>query len=282
MKIGLVLEGGAMRGLFTAGVLDVFMEYGIELDGVVGVSAGAAFGCNYKSKQIGRTLRYNKKYCKDKRYCSFYSLLKTGDLYGADFCYNVLPVQLDVFDSESFNSNPMEFYVVSTDIESGEAVYKKCETGVGEDLLWFRASASMPLVSKIVIIENRKLLDGGIADSIPVKFFESIGYEKNIVVLTQPKTYQKKKNALMPIINIVFKKYPKLVSALKKRHIIYNETLMYIKEQEKKGNVYVIQPETALEIGHIEHNADNLQRVYDIGRRIATERIKEVKAFLNN
>ena len=160
MKKGLVLEGGAMRGMFTAGVLDVLMENNIDFDGCVGVSAGAAFGCNIKSTQIGRVIRYNTKYCKDKRYCSFKSLLTTGDIFGADFCYNKLPFELDIFDTDTFKTSPVEFFVTATDIETGKAVYHKCTDGLNDDLLWFRASASMPLVSRTVEINGLKLLDG--------------------------------------------------------------------------------------------------------------------------
>ena len=181
MKTGLILEGGAMRGMYTAGVLDVMMENNIWVDGAVGVSAGAVFGCNYKSKQIGRTIRYNKKYGRDPRYAGFHSLLKTGDYFGTEFCYHEIPERLDPFDSETFQKNPAEFYVVGTDVTTGKAVYHKCTTGTDKDLDWFRASASMPLLSNIVEVDGYKLLDGGIADSIPLKWFRSIGYERNII-----------------------------------------------------------------------------------------------------
>ena len=192
MKTGLVLEGGAMRGMFTAGVLDILMEHNIDVDGVIGVSAGATFGCNYKSKQIGRTIRYNMKYCNDPRYCSFRSLLKTGDLYGAEFCYHTLPEQLDLFDNETYEASPMEFYMVTTDVNTGEPVYYKCDKFDHEGLEWVRASASMPLVSRIVEVGGRQMLDGGISDSIPLQYFQSIGYNKNLVILTQPRDYVKK------------------------------------------------------------------------------------------
>jgi len=164
----------------------------IEVDGVIGVSAGATFGCNYKSKQIGRTIRYNMKYCNDPRYCSFRSLLKTGDLYGAEFCYHTLPEQLDIFDNETYEASPMEFYMVTTDVNTGEPVYYKCDKFDHEGLEWVRASASMPLVSRIVEVGGRQMLDGGISDSIPLQYFQSIGYNKNLVILTQPRDYVKK------------------------------------------------------------------------------------------
>ena len=167
MKTGLILEGGAMRGMFTAGVLDVLMEQGITVDGMVGVSAGAVFGCNYKSHQIGRTIRYNTTYCNDKRYASFRNLLRTGNLYSEDFCYHEVPEKLDPFDDKAFRESPMDYFVVCTDVRTGDPIYHKCRTGDAEDVLWMEASASMPLAAKIVRIGHYGLLDGGVADSIP-------------------------------------------------------------------------------------------------------------------
>lgn len=280
-KQGLVLEGGAMRGLFTAGVMDVLMENGIVFDGIVGVSAGAAFGCNYKSGQIGRVLRYNSTYCQDWRYCSFRSLIKTGDLYGADFCYHELPEQLDLFDDEAFQKNAADFYAVCTDCESGEPVYKKIQSAQYNDLEWIRASASMPLVSRIVDINGQKLLDGGIADSIPLRFMENSGYANNVVVLTQPRSYRKKKNSLLPLMKLALKKYPKVVDAMARRHINYNETLDYIRKQEQAGKVFVISPDEKLDIGRTEKDPDKLRAVYAIGRKAAEAKLGELKRFLH-
>lgn len=280
MKKGLVLEGGAMRGLFTAGIIDVLMEKGVEFDGIVGVSAGAAFGCNYKSKQIGRALRYNVNYCNDKRYCSFYSLLTTGNLFGADFCYRELPETLDIFDEKTFFENPMEFYAVCTDVETGEPIYHKFdkkETGYFE---WFRASASLPLVSKIVEFGGKKMLDGGISDSIPLKFFEDIGYDKNVVILTQPKGYRKDKNKLIPLMKIVFSKYPKLVEKMKLRYKEYNEISEYIEKKEKSGEIFVLRPEQKLPIDRMEKNPEILKEVYEIGRKSAEKNFDRLIEFL--
>ena len=280
MKKGLVLEGGAMRGMFTAGILDVFMEEGITFDGVVGVSAGAAFGCSFKSGQKGRSLRYNKKYCKDKRYCSLWSLIKTGDLYGAEFCYKTLPEELDIFDNEAFESNPSEFYVVCTDVETGQPVYKKCDSVRGENLEWVRASASLPLVSRIVEIDGYKLLDGGISDAIPLKYFEGIGYEKNIVILTQPEDYRKGENSLKAVFRTVLKKHPKLIYAMEKRHIMYNGALDYVKAEEEKGNALVLRPKEKLPIKRTSKDPELLQKVYDLGRELAKEKLEEIKEFM--
>lgn len=281
MKYGLVMEGGAMRGLFTAGVTDVLMENGITFDGAVGVSAGAAFGCNYKSNQPGRVIRYNTRFCHDKRFCSVRSLVKTGDMFGADFCYHEIPNSLDIFDFKTFNDSQMEFYVVCTDITTGKPVYRRCRIADDNELEWIRASASMPLASRIVEVGGMKLLDGGISDSIPLKFMEKTGYEKNIVILTQPRGYVKKENNIMPLMKITFRKYPELIKAMKKRHIMYNDELKYVRSSEQDGRAYVIAPDEKLPIGHIEHNPDVLLEVYRIGRMTAMKKLDEIKEFLD-
>ena len=279
MKRGLVLEGGAMRGLFTAGILDVMMEAGVEPDGIIGVSAGAAFGCNYKSRQPGRAVRYNKRFARDKRYCSWQSWWKTGDLYNAEFGYHVIPTQLDIFDDKAFTENPMAFYAVCTDVETGEAVYKQLTEASPLAYDWIRASASMPLASKVVELEGRKVLDGGVADSIPLQYFESIGYERNMVILTQPEGYVKEHNRLMPLMRIALRKYPKMIEAMDRRHRMYNLQLVYVYEAEMAGRALVIRPDEKLPIGHISHDPEEMQRVYDIGREMGKRRIEEIKEF---
>ena len=278
MKKGLVLEGGAMRGMFTAGILDVFMKNGITFDGIAAVSAGAAFGCNYKSGQAGRALRYNIKYCRDPRYCSFRSLIKTGNIFGADFCYRLIPEKLDIFDTKAYNENPMEFHVVCTDLETGKAVYRNCQRAEDDYIEWIRASASMPMVSRPVKVGGYTLLDGGIADSIPLKYFESIGYNKNVVILTRHNGYEKKKNRMMPFLRARFREYPNFVEALAKRHIIYNETLKYISEKEKSGEILVIRPPDSLDIGRIEHHPEKLYKIYSIGKQTAEKQLDSIKA----
>ncbi|MBE6708691.1 MAG: patatin family protein [Ruminococcaceae bacterium] len=280
MKTGLVMEGGAMRGMFTAGVIDVMMENGIILDGAIGVSAGAAFGCNYKSGQIGRVIRYNVRFAKDPRFCSVRSLIKTGNMFGADFCYREIPYELDLFDYKAYAESEMEFYVVCTDVETGEAVYKKCDILDGDQMEWLRASASLPLASKIVEIEGKGYLDGGISDSVPLKYFESIGYTKNVVILTQPDSYRKRKAKMLPIMRIAMRKYPEMVRAMATRHDMYNESVEYVRQAERDGRAFVIRPDEKLPIGHIEHNGDNLRNVYEIGRSIAEKRLSEMKEFL--
>ena len=280
-KKGLVLEGGAMRGLFTCGILDTFMEEGVEFDGAVGISAGACFGCNLKSRQPGRALRYNLRFAGDKRYCSFRSLFKTGDIYNADFCYHKIPQELDPFDFDTLKKNPMEFYMGVTDVETGEAAFPQLVDGCDKDLEWMRASASMPLAAKIVEIDGGKYMDGGIADSIPLQFMQSKGYDRNVVILTQPRNYVKKPNSLMPLIRLVYRKYPNFVRAVACRHEMYNAETRYIFEQEKAGNALVICPDAALGISRIEKKRSELQRVYDMGRNIAERRLDEITEFLS-
>lgn len=280
MKTGLVLEGGAMRGMFTAGILDVLMEAGVIFDGTIGVSAGAAFGVNYKSRQIGRAIRYNMRFCADKRYCGLRCLLRTGNIYSTEFAYGEVPLKHDVFDFDAYRRNPMEFHIVCTDVESGQPVYHRWDSFDDHGFDWIRASASMPLVSKIVEIDGQKLLDGGIADSIPLRYFESIGYGRNVVILTQPDAYEKKENGLLFLIRWKYRKYPHLVRAMEKRHELYNETLAYIAQKEKAGEILVLRPETALPVSRVERKPERLKAVYDIGRAAAQARLAEIRAFL--
>lgn len=281
MKTGLIMEGGAMRGMFTAGVLDVLMENGLVTDGAIGVSAGAVFGCNYKSHQIGRVIRYNTEYCNDKRYASFKNLVKTGNLYSEQFCYHEVPEKLDPFNEAAFAASPMDFFVVCTDVKTGEPIYHKCRKGDAEDVLWMEASASMPLAAKIVKIGHYGLLDGGVADSIPVRFFESIGYKRNLIILTQPKGYTKKKNKLLPAIRAKYFRYPAFVEAVADRHERYNETLSYISMLEQAGKDYVIRPAIPLEIGAMERDPAQLRRVYETGRAVAQIQVEKIRDFLN-
>ena len=277
---GLILEGGAMRGLFTAGVLDVFMENGVTFDGAIGVSAGAVFGCNFKSHQPGRTLRYNLRFCREWRYCSLRSLLLTGDLYGAKFCYYTLPLELDKYDYDAYAADPMPFYVVCVDTETGEAVYQRCDRADGVYRDWFRASASMPLASRPVEIGGRTYLDGGVADSVPIRYFESIGYERNVVILTQPKGYVKKPSKGLPVMKRLLKKYPNMVRALERRHVVYNETSAYVAQREDEGAALVIRPEKALDMSRTEHDPAKLQAAYDEGRRAGEKHLQSVMRFL--
>jgi predicted patatin/cPLA2 family phospholipase len=279
MKKGLVLEGGAMRGLYTAGILDVMMEAGIEPDGIIGVSAGAAFGCNYKSRQPGRAIRYNTRFAKDPRYSGVRSLLKSGDYFNAEFGYHIIPKKYDVFDDDAFNNNPMEFVVVCTDVMTGKPVYRSLTEANYDTYEWIRASASMPIASKVVELEGYKLLDGGVADSIPLAHFESMGYDRNVVILTQPEGFVKKHTKLMPLMRVGLRKYPEMIKAMDKRYLMYNSQLDYVRQAEKEGRCLVIRPESKIPIGHISHDPDQMRLVYNLGREMGKIRLDELKAF---
>ncbi len=279
MKRGLILEGGAMRGLFSAGIIDVMMEHNIWPDGLIGVSAGAAFGCNYKSRQIGRAIRYNMRFAKDSRYSGMRSLLFSGDYFNAEFDYHIVPTRYDIFDGKTFSENPMEFIIVCTDVESGKPVYKRLDVVDYNSLEWLRASASMPVVSRIVEIEGHKLLDGGVSDSIPLQHFEEMGYDRNVVILTQPDGYQKEHNKLMPLIRLSLHRYPNMIEALDKRHLMYNDQLDYVRQAEQEGRCLVIRPETKIPIGHISHNPAEMKVVYEMGRETGTKNIEKIKAY---
>ena len=268
-----------MRGMFTCGVLDVLMENNIDFDGAVGVSAGATFGCNIKSHQIGRALRYNKKYCRDKRYHSIRSLITTGDIYNVPFCYDELPYKLDKWDINAFRDNPMEFYCVATDIVSGKPVYHKCYDGGKDDITWIQASASMPLVSKPVHIDGGIFLDGGISDSIPLKFMEEKGYDKILVIETQPIDYVKGPQKYMWLVKLMLRNYPNMIETMKNRYIMYNDEKSYIKEKEASGDVFVLRPNAPLNISAVEKDENELERVYQHGRQIATENLEALKRY---
>ena len=280
-KTGLVLEGGAMRGLFSAAVLDRLMEEDIRLDGMIGISAGATFGCNYVTHQPGRAYRYCMKYRHDPRFCSVPSLLLTGDMYGAEFCYHTLPERLDPIDNETFVSSGIPFYLAATDVDTGKAVYHLCKDIVSHDELeWVRACASMPLASQIVSVSGRRLLDGGITDSIPLKYFEYKGYRRNVVILTQPAGYRKQPNSMMSLIRRVYRNYPALIRAMERRHLVYNRQIEYVEAAAARGDVFLIRPETQLPVNHITHQAEKIRAVYEAGKKQADKQFPALMAFL--
>ena len=279
---GLVLEGGGHRGIYTAGVLDVFIENKIMVDGVIGVSAGAIHGASFVAGQVGRSVRYTEKYCNNKDYMSFYSLLKTGDLFNEEFCYRLLPEQLDPFDNIGFEKATIPYYTVCTDVNTGKAVYHQCKSLRGEEMKWLQASASMPLVARNVEIDGQLLLDGGIADSIPVKKFQEMGFEKNIVVLTQEEGYVKKPNKMMHVISMKYKKYPEFVESVKNRHNVYNESTEYLKNLEIAGNALVIRPSQKPMASRLEKDPAKIRLTYELGRRDALNALHEIRVFLNS
>lgn len=279
MSIGLVLEGGAMRGLYTAGVLDVFLDNNIKVDGIIGVSAGVLFGVNYLSKQKGRAIRYNKKFAKDKRYMGMRSFLTTGNIINKDFAYYEIPFKIDVFDEETFEKSDTDFWATVTNIETGEAEYIKLEKPI-DQMEVLRATSAMPLVSKIVEWDNKKYLDGGVSDSIPVEKCKSMGYDKIIVVLTRTIEYRKKKSS-SAIAKIKYKEYPKLIKTMENRYKKYNETVEKIIDMENKKEIFVIRPSKDLKIKRIEKDVDKLQAMYDLGVSDCKKQLEDLKEYTN-
>lgn len=278
MKVGLVLEGGGLRGIFTAGVLDVFLDEHIHIDGAIGVSAGALFGVNLPSKQKGRALRYNKKYAKDKRYMGLHSLLTTGNIVNRDFAYYELPSKLDPFDQQAFEDSGMDFWVTVTNVETGEPEYIKIDN-VFEQMEAFRATSSMPIVSKIVEIEGKKYLDGGVSDSIPVQKFIEMGYDKIIVVLTRPLEYRKKPSSMW-LFKRFYKKYPKLVQRWENRYAEYNQAVEQIIQLNEKQQIFVIRPSRTVKISRLETDVNKIQAMYDLEVEDAKNALAGLRAYL--
>ena len=263
MKVGLVLEGGAMRGMYTAGVLDTFLDNNIEVDGIIGVSAGVLFGVNYLSKQRGRVIRYNKKYCRDKRYMGLYSLLTTGNIINKDFSFYEIPYKLDIFDDDTFSKSNTDFYATISNIETGLPEYVKLDK-ILEQMEVLRATSAMPFVSKVVEIDGKKYLDGGVTDAIPVEKAKEMGFDKIIVVLTRVKDYRKKKSSSF-LNKLFYKKYPNLIKALEEKYIKYNDTLEKIIDYENKKEIFVIRPSRFVDVQRIEKDEKELQEMYDLG-----------------
>lgn len=282
MKKGLILEGGGLRSLFSAGILDSWMQNDIHFDGVIGVSGGALFGCNFKTHQIGRALRYNILLKDDPRYMGLRSLFKTGNIIGAEFAYHVVPTEIDPVDNDAFHNDPTPFYIVATDVETGLPYYHELEALDYEGLEWMRATGSMPLVSTPVPLNGHLYLDGGMTDSLPLRYFQSIGYEGNVVILTRPRGYRKKKTKMTPLFRIFCHKYPKIAETMERRADEYNKQLDYLLEQEKAGNTLLIFPDKALEIGRIELNETKMRAIHQYGVEKGESLIPKIKEFLSH
>lgn len=276
----MVLEGGGMRGLYTAGVLDQLIEWEIEVNGMVTVSAGALFGISFVSKQKGRSLRYNKKYIKDKRYISLRSLIKTGDMVNKEFAYQTLPNELDIFDEEAFKQSNISFYATVTNVETGKPEYVLIEEP-SEQMEILRASGSMPFVSNIVEYDGRKYLDGGVSDSIPVEKALSLGYDKMIIILTRPLDYRKKPSKLL-MADLKYRRYPEFTAVMKKRYQEYNETVEKIIQLEKEGKAFVFRPSESIPIKRLEKDPNKLQKIYDLGFSDAVKRSSELIEYLKS
>ena len=280
-NVGIVLEGGSLRGLYSAGVLDIMMDNDINIDCIVGTSAGALFGPNYFSNQRGRAIRYNKRFCKDRRNISMLSFILTGNVVNKNFAYYKITKELDIFDNETFMKSGKELYVTATNIESGKCEYFKIND-VLEDMEKLRATSAIPIMTRPVKIDNKFYLDGGVSDSIPVKKCLELGCDKVIVVLTQPEGFIKKKisDKKVKTIKFVFRKYPKLIERMLNRHNDYNECINYINELEKEGKAFVIRPSEKLDIDLIERNPEKLEDIYQIGIKDMKKKIKNLKKYL--
>lgn len=278
-RTGFVLEGGGMRGIYTAGVLDEMMKWGIRPDGILGVSAGAIHGATFVAGQQGRNIRYAKKYCRNWRFMSLRSLLLTGDLVGRTFSYEDLPYRLDPFDFEAFFKSPVRFYALATDVETGEAV---CLDGKRDErtlLEALRASSSMPLVSTIVQWEGRSYLDGGTADSIPLRRFEDMGYTRCLVVRTQPEGFIKQPDRSLALMRARYRRYPAFVRASEHRHEVYNASLAYAKQAQDEGRALVLCPSRRIPIGRVEKDPNVLEAQYQLGRSDAQAARERIEAF---
>lgn len=280
MKTGLVLEGGAMRGMFTAGVLDVFLDNGIDVDCVVGVSAGALFGVNYLSGQRERVIRYNKRFNKDKNYMGLLPLMREGNIVSTEYAYDRVPRKLDPFDDDAFKRSGVPFYAVTTDVHTGEAEYVRVNS-VFEQMDVLRASGSMPFLSKPVRIGEKEYLDGGISDSIPFEWLSAQGCDKLIVVLTRDMEYRKKPMS-KALVSTYKRKYPNITRRLLNRHELYNKSVDLLKEWEKQGKAFVIRPSEEVKIGRIEKDEQKLQAVYELGLRDGNAIISKLKEYLAN
>ena len=217
---------------------------------------------------------------KNPKYMGIRSLIKTGDYVGGEYSYHILPTKIDVFDFETFEKNPTEFHIVATNVKTGEPVYRRLDKIDYTGMEWLRASASMPIISRPVVIGDLALLDGGIADSIPLRYFESEGFKKNIVILTQPKGFKKKLTKLMPVFKATMRKYPAIIEGMSKRHLMYNRELEYITQQQMAGHCLVICPSDTLPIGRTSLNAKKMQHVYDMGRKAGEENLEAIRKFI--
>lgn len=279
MKTGLVLEGGAMRGMYTAGVLDIMLDHQIHFDGIIGVSAGALFGVNYLSGQRGRVIRYNKKYNGNRDYMGLLPLLREGNIVSTRYAYDRVPKLYDVFDNETYKINTAEtpFYAVVTNMKTGEPEYMQVEDVFAQmDVL--RASGSMPFVSHPVEIGGQQYLDGGVADSIPFAAFEEMGYDRIVVILTRDLDYRKKPMSPL-LIDAGYHKYPEFAAQLKNRHEVYNRSVRILKRREEKGEIFVIRPSVPITIKRIEKDPDKLQLVYEEGLRDAEKCMEALQRF---
>ena len=278
--LGLVLEGGAVRGIYTAGVLDVLMENGVKADMVIGTSAGCIHGCCYVSGQAGRSIRYYRKYRHDRHFMGFYSLLTTGEIVGRKFCYEDIPLWLDPFDEEAFEASPIDFYVTVTNLNTGKAEHILCDNlRLDDKMAVMRGGASMPLCSRPAEYNGQLYLDGGVADSIPYQAAGDLGCKRRLVVLTQPAGYFKQPASMLPF-RAMYHQYPRFVAAMADRARVYNAQVCQVEQAAKSGEAFLIRPSKALHIGRMERNMDRINAQYELGRTDAEAALPALRRWL--
>ncbi len=278
---GLVLEGGGMKGVYTAGVLDFFLDKELLFKNIYGVSAGACVMSSYVSRQRGRAYEVMVDYLKDKHYMGAYSLLTTGDIFNATMNFSLVPRYLNPFDFEAFNGFEGNAYAVVTNIDSGEAEYIKISDMQAQSE-YIRASSSLPLVSRNVCIDGKLYLDGGIADSIPLKQSIKDGNHKNVVVMTKPAGYVRKPEKNLPLIKARYLRHPKVYELMKNRTQAYNETVEYIEEAAESGKIILIRPSYTESIGRLEKDESKLKRLYEAGYHDAEASFEKMKSYFTS
>ena len=278
-KTALVLEGGAMRGMYSAAVLDVLMDEGIKVDAIYATSAGVLFGVNYISGQRGRAIRYNKRFSRDKRYMGIYSLVTSGNIINKDFAFYKVPFTLDVFDDEAYMNSDVKMVATVTNVHSGGVEYIEVKS-VLKQMEVLRAASAMPFVSQMVELDGQLYLDGGLSDSIPLKKCQADGYERIIVVETRPKGYRKSKSSSLPA-KLFYSKYPNLVETINNRYSAYNDILQEIDDLDVRGEIVLVQPSKELHLGRIESDPERLQEMYDLGIGDAKALLPRIKQFLS-
>lgn len=277
-KLGLVVEGGGVRAIFAAGVLDALHDMALPIQGVIGVSAGAIHGCSFVSGQRGRSITFYRQYCRDSRFFSLWNWMKTGNLVDTEFCYHEIPERLVPYDHEAFRKSAMEFWVTCTNLETGGAEYIQI-TDMARQIDALRASASIPYVSQIVSYEGKKLLDGGCSDSVPLQFFESQGFTRNIVVLTRP-DQGNKSDRDATLASLFYRKYPNFVRTFRESPENYRKTQAYIEARRHEGAAFVIRPNGPVPAGRLTHNPKDIDRAYQFGFSTAMQQRESLLTWI--
>lgn len=276
-KLGLVVEGGGVRAIYAAGVLDVLHDMRLPFSGVIGVSAGAIHGISFVSGQKGRSYRIYTRFCRDPRFFSFRTWLRTGNIVDNDFCYRQIPQELEPFDQKAFEASGMEFWTVSTNLVTGKPEYIRMRDCFA-DIDALIASASLPYVSKPVHYRGKLLLDGGCSDRVPLRAFQSMGFDRNVVVLTHPEDHRVKDRDAA-LVRLFYRKYPAFCRTFENSPQGYEKTQAYLKAEERKGTVFIIRPKAPIPVSRLSHDPQAIIRAYEMGRRDAREVSKKLVSW---